>query len=148
MAKQKRDFLDEIIDMREDWNALSRTGDDLAAQLAADPEDEVFYDHLHYQDYTFALDEDDIFTCTNGTWHKLSHAWNYRDSSALATLCHEIDRQFRDAFHTKSPLKDAGIDSAVESLITGVIASVLEERKKAAYEAAAPTFYDTNRFFT
>ncbi len=101
-------------------------------------EDEVFYDHLHYQDYTFALDEDDIFTCTNGTWHKLSHAWNYRDSSALATLCHEIDRQFRDAFHTKSPLKDAGIDSAVESLITGVIASVLEERKKAAYEAAHP----------
>ena len=50
MAKQKRDFLDEIIDMQEDWNALSRTGDDLAAQLAAEPEDEVFYDPADYKE--------------------------------------------------------------------------------------------------
>lgn len=50
MAQKKRDLLDEIIDMQSDWNALQHTGDDLVSQLAAEPEDEKFYDPADYRE--------------------------------------------------------------------------------------------------
>ena len=50
MARQKRDLLDEIIDIQSDWNALQHTGDDLVSQLAANPEDEPFYDPADYKE--------------------------------------------------------------------------------------------------
>ncbi len=50
MAKQKRDLLDEIIDIQSDWDALSHTGDDLVSQLAAEPEEERFFDPADYQE--------------------------------------------------------------------------------------------------
>ncbi len=50
MAAKERDFLDEIIDIKENWNALSHTGDDLVSQLTAEPEDEPFYDPDDYRE--------------------------------------------------------------------------------------------------
>ena len=50
MAAKKRDFLDEIIDMQENWNALSHTGDDLVEQLTANPEDTPYYDPDDYRE--------------------------------------------------------------------------------------------------
>lgn len=48
MADKKRDFLDEIIDIQSDWNALSRKGDDLVEQFTADPDDVPYYDPEDY----------------------------------------------------------------------------------------------------
>ena len=48
MAAKKRDFLDEIIDMQADWNAISRKGDDLVEQFTADPNDLPIYDPDDY----------------------------------------------------------------------------------------------------
>lgn len=48
MAQKKRDFLDEIIDMQADWNAISRRGDDLVDQLIADPNDVPLFDPDDY----------------------------------------------------------------------------------------------------
>lgn len=50
MAAKKRDFLDELIDIREDWNALSHKGDELVEQLTADPEDVPFFDPDEYKE--------------------------------------------------------------------------------------------------
>ncbi|MBR3318071.1 MAG: 4Fe-4S binding protein [Atopobiaceae bacterium] len=50
MAKKKRDLLDEIIDIQNDWNALQHTGDDLVSQLTADPADEVVYNPDDYRE--------------------------------------------------------------------------------------------------
>ncbi len=49
MAK-KRDFLDDIIDIQSDLNAISRSGDDLVGQLTADPEDQPFFDPDDYRE--------------------------------------------------------------------------------------------------
>ena len=49
MAK-KRDFLDDIIDIQQDLNALSRSGDDLVGQLTADPDDQPFFDPDDYRE--------------------------------------------------------------------------------------------------
>lgn len=45
---EKRDLLDEIIDIQQDWNALSHTGDELVEQLAASPEDVPVFDPADY----------------------------------------------------------------------------------------------------
>lgn len=50
MADKKRDLLDEIIDIRSDWNALSKTGDDLVNQFTGDPGDEDFFDPADYKE--------------------------------------------------------------------------------------------------
>lgn len=50
MAQKKRDFLDDIIDIQSDWNALQHTGDDLVSQLAADSGDEVAYNPDDYRE--------------------------------------------------------------------------------------------------
>ena len=47
--KQKRDLLDELIDMREDWNSLSHVGDNLAAQFV-DPDEQPVYDPADYKE--------------------------------------------------------------------------------------------------
>lgn len=50
MAEKKRDFLDELIDISSDWNAISRKGDDLVEQFTADPDDLPFYDPDDYKE--------------------------------------------------------------------------------------------------
>lgn len=47
---QKRDLLDELIDIQADWNALSRKGDDLVDQLTADPDDQPYFDPDDYRE--------------------------------------------------------------------------------------------------
>ena len=49
MAK-KRDLLDEIIDIRSDWNALSRTGDDLVNQLTSEEGEADYFDPDDYSE--------------------------------------------------------------------------------------------------
>ena len=50
MAQHKRDLLDDLIDISNDWNAISHAGDDLVSQLTTDPEDEEFYDSSDYRE--------------------------------------------------------------------------------------------------
>lgn len=50
MAKQKRDFLDEIIDISQSWNDLSHTGDQIVDQFTADPADLPVYDPADYKE--------------------------------------------------------------------------------------------------
>ncbi len=50
MAQKKRDFLDEIIDIQQDWNALSNKGNELVDQLTADPTDAAYYDPDAYRE--------------------------------------------------------------------------------------------------
>lgn len=49
-TSKKRDFLDEIIDIQQDWNALSRTGNDLVGQFVDDPADMPVYDPDDYRE--------------------------------------------------------------------------------------------------
>lgn len=50
MTAKKRDFLDELIDIQADWNALSRKGDDLVDQLMTDPDDLPVFDPADYKE--------------------------------------------------------------------------------------------------
>lgn len=48
MAAKNRDFLDELIDLQADWNALSHKGDELVEQFTADPSELPEYDPDDY----------------------------------------------------------------------------------------------------
>lgn len=50
MAEKKRDFLDELIDISSDWNALSRTGDEMVEKLTTDPDDVPYFDPDDYKE--------------------------------------------------------------------------------------------------
>ena len=49
MANQKRDLLDELIDLRQDWNSLSHVGDNLASQFV-DPDEAPVFDPSDYKE--------------------------------------------------------------------------------------------------
>lgn len=50
MAAQKRDFLDELIDLQADWSALSHKGDELVEQFTTDPNELPEYDPDEYME--------------------------------------------------------------------------------------------------
>ena len=50
MAAKKRDILDEIIDIQQNWNALSNTGNELLEQFTADPRDIADFDPADYRE--------------------------------------------------------------------------------------------------
>ncbi len=50
MPSGKRDFLDDIIDMQSDWQALSHKGDDLVNQLGMNPDEAPVFDPADYKD--------------------------------------------------------------------------------------------------
>ena len=50
MAAKKRDFLDEIIDIKSDWNALSHRGDEIIDQFTNEAEDLPLFDPEDYKE--------------------------------------------------------------------------------------------------
>lgn len=50
MAAKKRDFLDEIIDIKSDWNALSHRGDEIIDSFTSEAEDLPLFDPEEYKE--------------------------------------------------------------------------------------------------
>lgn len=50
MAQKKRDLLDEIIDIQQDWNALSHTGNELVDQLTSELDEMPEFDPADYKE--------------------------------------------------------------------------------------------------
>ena len=50
MAAKKRDFIDEIIDIQQNWNALSNTGNELVEQFTTDPHDIPDFDPVEFKE--------------------------------------------------------------------------------------------------
>ena len=71
MANQKRDLLDDLIDIQSDWQALSNPFGDIADSLAADPSQRKVFNPADYKEKPFAnsnrclctaSDRDDVCT--------------------------------------------------------------------------------------
>lgn len=101
-------------------------------------EGEVFFDHLARREYTYQKNPDETVQCRDGVWTKTSHPWTDHTSSAFRAFCREIDRQYRDLFHTRAPLKGQAADASMVSIIGQVMTAALEEQKQAAWKAAHP----------
>lgn len=90
----------------------------------------VFYDHRHYDDYTYEVDKAHIFHCANGVWQCEKYLMAGEKSRVIGMIFHETDRVLRNRTGAGRPLQPRLRSTVLAGLIESAVDDYLKEKEE------------------
>lgn len=92
----------------------------------------IFYDRLHYDNYTYAADASHVFVCHDGRWTCERYLFLKKKDPFLGDVMREAERDLRDLTGYTAKLTKKIVSSALAEVIAQTVEAYLEEKREAA----------------
>ena len=92
----------------------------------------VFYDRLHYDNYTYAADASHVFVCHDGRWTCERYLFLKKKDPFLGDVMREAERDLRDLTGYTAKLTKKIVSSTLAEVIAQTVEAYLEEKREAA----------------
>lgn len=92
----------------------------------------IFYDRLHYDNYTYAADASHVFVCHDGRWTCERYLFLKKKDPFLGDVMREAERNLRELTGYTAKLTKKIVSSALAEVIAQTVEAYLEEKREAA----------------
>lgn len=92
----------------------------------------IFYDRLHYDNYTYAADASHVFVCHDGKWTCERYLFLKKKDPFLGDVMREAERDLRDLTGYTAKLTKKIVSSTLAEVIAQTVEAYLEEKREAA----------------
>ena len=92
----------------------------------------IFYDRLHYDNYTYAADASHVFVCHDGRWTCERYLFLKKKDPFLGDVMREAERDLRDLTGYTAKLTKKIVSSTLAEVIAQTVEAYLEEKREAA----------------